>query len=237
MTLLTKKLFILLLVFLLILIAWPSMALERVSGDKVTFAWDPSTGAEGYFLLFAPYPNADHVGEIDVGNQTRVTFDIWEGASFYVGVQAYNKAGRSGISNIVSFVASSEGLPHPVTLDITANGLHGPLEVFSGTRIRIWVNLALEDYWGQDVDCWIAEKSPYGWFSYVPSLGWIPGIQPYRGSDLSWLNSAEILNMALPAGEYVFYVALDNNADTIPDATWWKSVTVKVRNRVYFGGR
>jgi hypothetical protein len=237
MTLLTKKLFILLLVFLLILIAWPSMALERVGGSKISFAWDPSAGAEGYVLLFAPYPNAGYVGEIDVGNRTRVTFDIWEGAAFFVGIQAYNRGGRSGISNIVSFIASSEELPYPVALDILANGLDGLVQVFSGTPVSIRVNLALENYWGQKIDCWIAEKSPYGWSSYVPALGWVSGIQPYRGMDLSWLNSAEILHTALLPGEYVFYIALDDNADGVPDATWWDFVTVKVKPRGYVGGR
>jgi len=231
-----KNLFVLILSFSFLLIAWPSAAVERVRGNAITFAWDPSTGAEGYILLFAPYPNADYVGEIDVGNRTRMSFDIWEGASFYVGIQAYNRVGRSGISNIVSFVASSEEIPHPIRLEIKANGSDGPLQVASTTPISIWVNLALENYRGQNVDCWIAEQSPYGWFSYVPVLGWVSGIRPYRGKDLSSLNSVEILNSTLSDGDYIFYLAVDNNADAVPDVTWWDSVTVKVRNRGYTGG-
>jgi hypothetical protein len=223
-----KNLSICILSLLFLCFAWQSVALERVSGNKITFVWDPSDRAEGYILLFAPYPNAEYVGELDIGNWTQVTFDLWEGASFYVAVQAYNRAGKSGISNIVAFLASSEGSPRPVTLDITANGVDGLLQISSGIPVSIRVNPGLENYCGLNADCWITAESPYGWFSYVPPSGWIPGIQRYSGPGLSWLNSGEIFSMALPAGEYVFYLALDDNADTILDATWWNSVTVKV---------
>jgi hypothetical protein len=63
---------------------------------------------------------------------------------------------------------------------------------------------------------------------FVFPPGWVQGIHPYSMLGLLSLNSAEIFDMALPAGDYVFYLALDNNADNIPDATWFDAVKVKV---------
>jgi len=37
-----------------------------------------------------------------------------------------------------------------------------------------------------------------------------------------------MLNMALPAGDYTFYFAIDENVDGTPDGTWLGSVEVRV---------
>ena len=35
--------------------------------------------------------------------------------------------------------------------------------------------------------------------------------------------------MHLPVGDYIFYFAVDDNADAIPDATWFDSAEVHVQ--------
>ena len=73
------------------------------SGNTVTLSWDAVPNADGYTLFYAPYPEASYVGDIDIGNQTSVSFDFWDGAAFYVGITAYNSVGCSDLSNIEKF--------------------------------------------------------------------------------------------------------------------------------------
>ena len=84
------------------------------SGSTVTVSWTSTAtafrtnraGATGYTLSYAPYPytGPDSIGSIDMGTQIGASFDLWEGAAFYVAVQAYNSAGSSGYSNIEYFI-------------------------------------------------------------------------------------------------------------------------------------
>ena len=43
------------------------------------------------------------------------------------------------------------------------------------------------------------------------------------------LDSVEVLNITLPLGDYIFYFAVDDNADGQPDANWWDFVEVDVQ--------
>ena len=88
------------------------------SGNTVTLSWDAVPNADGYTLFYAPYPEASYVGDIDMGNQTSVSFDLWDGAAFYIAVQAYNSAGNSDYSNIEYFDIS-EGSNTALTATIT----------------------------------------------------------------------------------------------------------------------
>ena len=81
-------------------------------------------------------------------------------------------------------------------------------------------------------DWWVVADTPFGppgdWYSYVYAEGWLPGIQHCSQVSLFSLSSFEVLNTTLPSGDYLFYFALDNNADDVFDATWLDSVHVKV---------
>jgi lysophospholipase L1-like esterase len=75
------------------------------AGTSVTLAWSTVSGATAYTLSYAPYPytGSETIKSVDMGGQTSISVNLWEGAAFYVAVQAYNTVGRSGYSNIGFF--------------------------------------------------------------------------------------------------------------------------------------
>ncbi len=78
-------------------------------------------------------------------------------------------------------------------------------------------------------DWWVvAFAEDFGWYSYVYSeKQWIPGIQRCAAARIFSLSPAfEVLNASLPSGNYVFFFAVDDNSDGLPDATWWDFVQV-----------
>jgi len=81
----------------------PPTMFYSTPGVSISITWDSVDDASGYILSYSPYPYAgpESVGFIDLGNQTRVTFDLWSGAAFYFSVQAYNNQGTSSYSNVI----------------------------------------------------------------------------------------------------------------------------------------
>ncbi len=84
--------------------AKPVLSLSQ-SGKTLHAAWLPVDGAEGYTLFYAPHPygGEEPIRAIEMGSATSFTVDLWEGASFYVAVEAYKASKRSGYSNIELF--------------------------------------------------------------------------------------------------------------------------------------
>jgi uncharacterized protein (TIGR02145 family) len=107
-----KKL-ITLFVFLILFCSMPVLALDAptltvtTSGVNVTLSWTSVSGATGYTLFYAPYPDASYIGQIDMGTQTSLFSDA-SGVAFYVAIQSYNASGSSGYSNIEYFDLSSD---------------------------------------------------------------------------------------------------------------------------------
>lgn len=80
------------------------------SGATVSTFWSVSVNADGYTLFYAPdssYTGPDSFESIDMETQTGGSFGLWNGAAFYVAVQAYNSFGDSGYSNVEHFVIGS----------------------------------------------------------------------------------------------------------------------------------
>ncbi|SLM29368.1 exported hypothetical protein [Desulfamplus magnetovallimortis] len=71
-----------------------------MDNTSVTISWSISNSATGYELFYAPYPGAETIGSIDMGNVSTISFDLIKGLGFYVAVRAYNGAGSSELSNI-----------------------------------------------------------------------------------------------------------------------------------------
>ena len=117
--------------------------------------------------------------------------------------------------------------------DIRANGKSGPLTVSRGTSVSVKVSLDPGNRPLKKADWWVVAHTPFlppnNWYSYVYPKGWQPGIHVCV-QTLPFLlpPSFEVLNMALPAGDYTFYFAVDENADGIVDETWKDSVEVRV---------
>ena len=77
------------------------------SGTTVSLSWTSVAGATGYTLYYAPYPKADPIGNITLGDKTSMSASLPDGSAFYVALQAYDGAGSSGYSNIAHFTLSS----------------------------------------------------------------------------------------------------------------------------------
>lgn len=80
-----------------------------INGLTVTAAWTKVPGATEYKLSYAPFPytGPESIGSFDVGGQTSFSATLWEGAAFYIAVQAGNEQGFSEYSNIKNFTIST----------------------------------------------------------------------------------------------------------------------------------
>lgn len=60
-------------------------------------------GATGYFLFYAPNPfeEVESISVANMGTKTDALFDLWEGAAFYVAIQAYDSIEAGLFSNII----------------------------------------------------------------------------------------------------------------------------------------
>ena len=110
----SAKLLLILCVFLAsFLVGGMALALEAptltvtTSGTTVSLSWTSVAGATGYTLYYAPYPKADPIGNITLGDKTSMSASLPDGSAFYVALQAYDGAGSSGYSNIAHFTLSS----------------------------------------------------------------------------------------------------------------------------------
>jgi len=119
-----------------------------------------------------------------------------------------------------------------VHLDIKANGQDGPIIVTPNDQISIEISLDPGDKAGQNGDWWIAAKTPFAppadWCTYVYPIGWLPWINLCGQAPLFVLSPFEVLNTALPLGQYTFYFALDD-PDSIATGPWWGLDSVEVR--------
>lgn len=70
------------------------------AGNEVTIFWNQVMDAEGYRLYYAPYPNPESIGQVDLGLRTQFSAPLPNGAAFYIAISAYNSHGESEISNI-----------------------------------------------------------------------------------------------------------------------------------------
>ena len=117
----------------------------------------------------------------------------------------------------------------PPVPSIEANGQDAMITVSQGDSVSVKVGLNSGSRSGESSDFWIAAATPFGWYSYVYPTGWKTGINLCTQTGLFSLSPPfEVLNMILPLGNYIFYFAVDHNADVVADATWLDSVEVRV---------
>ena len=102
----------------------------EVTRDRtaVAIAWPPVANAQGYRLLYAPYPytGAYSVQTIDLGNQTALSAQLWDGASYYVAVTAYDGSTSSSVSNIELFYLSAAPVLDPDAVPVTGMDWYKP---------------------------------------------------------------------------------------------------------------
>jgi hypothetical protein len=79
-----------------------------INGFTVTASWTKVPGATEYKLNYAPYPYAgpNSIGSLDIGSETSFSATLWNGAAYYIAVQAGDEEGFSEYSNIEHFILS-----------------------------------------------------------------------------------------------------------------------------------
>jgi hypothetical protein len=120
--------------------------------------------------------------------------------------------------------------------DIKANGQDGPVAVAAGTPVSVSISLDPGAWNGRNADWWVAAHTPFepplDWYTYMYSEGWRYGIHVCAQTPLFELMSTapfNVINTVLPAGNYVFYFAVDGNMDGKADVTWLDAVEVNVK--------
>lgn len=115
-------------------------------------------------------------------------------------------------------------------VDIKVNGSDDTVTVSQDTPITLSVAVTAGARLNQNVDWWLVHNYSNDWLSFVVPSGWTPGILRAMAFPLVDLPLTTVFQLAdLPQGTHTFYFAIDDNADGIPDATWWDFVTIEVR--------
>jgi hypothetical protein len=98
-------------------------------------------------------------------------------------------------------------LPVP---DIKTNGSDGPITITCTDTLSITVEFDAGSFSGDEADWWLVARTPFGWYYYDKSAGWLPGREVTLQITLRDLPLREVLNMSgLPAGNYTFYFGVD----------------------------
>jgi len=116
----------------------PNAPFLGVTATDINLAafWQPVKNASGYTLWYAPYPSSSPVNSVDLGSQTSFSADLWNGAAYFIALQAYNSNGSSPLSNIENFAISQDGPQLSSTWQGTWNSSYG------GTSGNFTVNLS-----------------------------------------------------------------------------------------------
>ena len=177
---------------------------ERANGEyaRITDALIP---AEGGPVFGADYGFDDE--------------DVTPGTSYFYQLEDFDTAGRSTVHGPTSAWAG--------IVNIRANSSDGPLTVSGGENLSITVQMRALENAGASVEQWLAAHTPFGWYSYQAG-GWQPGIHRAAVSSVNDLGPVELLDATLPTGWYTFYLAVDDQADGVPQATRMDTVEVRV---------
>jgi hypothetical protein len=115
--------------------------------------------------------------------------------------------GRNGTWEDIYFNAYTAVDPVP---DIKANGSDGPITIIRSDLLTMTVEFDAGGYSGVDADWWLVVQTPFGWYYYDKTSGWLPGREVTLQIPLRDLPLREVLNMSgLPAGNYTFHFGVD----------------------------
>jgi hypothetical protein len=161
-----------------------------------------------------------------------------EGASLGFQLTVTDNGGLEGTDRCNVNVTSTK----PPVPYIKANGQDSPITLSTGTSLEISVHLDPGDYAGQLADWWVVvhipSDPPFDWAHYkwlgerkqARRLGrWKNGVELSRQAPLYNISQQVLRTKWLPPGDYIFYFAVDNNADGKPDATWLDYVEVTIQ--------
>ena len=106
----------------------PPVILVTQEGTKISATWSPVPNASGYQLFYAPFPftGPESIKNVDMGNATSGSIELWDGAAFIVAIKAHNDAGSSDYSNIELFFLSKAPLLDPDASAVTTGNWYKP---------------------------------------------------------------------------------------------------------------
>jgi hypothetical protein len=149
-------------------------------------------------------------------------FDVEPGLTYYYKLEDIDDDGVSTFHGSVSAWAGK--------VNIRVNDSEGAAQVTAFDTVSVTVQLRSEDDNGAAPgEYWLCCYSPFGWFSYRHTGGWVVGIKPCDVSPQQLTAGLKILDRTLPPGDYIFYFATDDIPDGSPQPKWLDSVSVTVR--------
>lgn len=109
--------------------------------SEVAISWETANHYSGYRLLYAPYPEANYVSEIDMGVKTKLKFNA-SNLAFYVAVQPYE---QNTISNIEYFncneIACNEFIDNSDNFDGTESEIYSmPIVTGNYAKFKVTTN-------------------------------------------------------------------------------------------------
>lgn len=180
-------------------LAAPSLTVST-DGTTLSLSWTSVAGATGYTLLYAPapYTGPDSIGSIPLGTQTSLAASLWNGAAFYVAIQAYNSSNSSDFSNIEYFIIDTFAVEYYVSID-------SPESHYAHVKIQLenlgnWNQLTMGTHYWEETYLYYENVSIYG-----------PGGNPLNythrkeTSSLIW----EFWDITIPSGTDSFTVEYD----------------------------
>ena len=114
------------------------------SGTTVSASWTSVAGATGYTLSYAPYPYTGPASILTVpmGTETSLSVNLWDGAAFYVAMEAYDSVESSGYSNIELFTIDSSRSNWTFTEDnvsLRISGVSPEAALLDDGSVRLYV--------------------------------------------------------------------------------------------------
>jgi len=195
----------------------PNVSLS-ISGTTVNISWS-ADNADTYILYAAPYPDASVIYDIDMGNQTSVSFDLPAGSAFYVAVRASNNVGMSDWSNIEYFDLSQTTTPSGTCGAYVAPGVWKAFDCYNLAAIGKTTNddpftpswRLIGGYWqwgrkGPDPSQWYDTNTehfahgPTGPSSSEANAGSISNWDDDYAPDGAWSDSSKTANDPCPSG-------------------------------------
>ena len=75
-----------------------------VDGSQVSIQWTAVSGATGYTLYYAPFPEQEPINSLNMGAELSISGELPPGSAFYVAIEAYDESGPlPGLSNVEVF--------------------------------------------------------------------------------------------------------------------------------------
>ena len=197
----------------------PTLGLA-ISGTTITLSWDVISGATGYRLFYAPYPSASPIKSIDMGSKAKISANLFDGAAFYIAVQAYNSSGNSPYSNIIHFLISSTDSVYDYAQDT--------IKAYNDGDAAFQVTRTSKDYLfsGEDYDCYYSTRTYFfGKYTYENTAYFINSVMEHTQNNktLATINRTFSYDRYNQSGEGPYTATSTGDITLILEDGKWKN--------------